>query len=118
MFGKKVQRPGLTLADRVQRIAQSGPTPAAAADARASGRAARAPAFRPATLVCIGGERIDAVLKNVSATGARIDCPRAPNLPERVQLITPSNGLRKWAYVTWQTWGAAGLEFVEPDVAD
>ena len=87
---------GLSLEGRVQKIAQAAPSPALTAHARASGRAARAPAFRPATLIYIGGEKVDAVLKNVSATGAGSTAPR-PHLPERVMLVAPSRGIRSWA---------------------
>lgn len=27
-------------------------------------------------------------------------------------LTEPMSGVKKWAYVSWQTWGVAGLEYV------
>ena len=66
-----------------------------------------------ATLAFITGERVDVVVKNVSDTGARVEFMRDIQLPDRVLLSEPTLRLKTWAYVIWQTRGAAGLQFVK-----
>jgi len=100
-------------ADRLRKIAD---TPQADTDYGVVGppatRAERKPAFRAATLTFITGDRIDVVVKNLSATGARVEFMCNVPLPDRVLLSEPTACLQVWAYVTWQEPGAAGLEFV------
>jgi len=76
-------------------------------------RSDRRPTFKAATLALITGERIDVVVKNVSDEGARIEFMREIPLPDRVLLSEPTLRLKTWAYVIWQTRGAAGLQFVK-----
>lgn len=76
-------------------------------------RSDRRPTFKAATLALITGERIDVVVKNISDTGARIEFMREIPLPDRVLLSEPTLRLKTWAYVIWQTRGAAGLQFVK-----
>lgn len=75
-------------------------------------RSERKPTFKAATLTFITGERVDVVVKNVSDTGARVEFMRDISLPDRVLLSEPTLRLKIWAYVIWQTRGAAGLQFV------
>jgi DNA-directed RNA polymerase subunit E'/Rpb7 len=75
-------------------------------------RSERKPTFKAATLTFITGERVDVVMKNVSDTGARIEFMRDMALPDRVLVSEPTLRLKVWAYVIWQTRGAAGLQFV------
>lgn len=100
-------------ADRLRKISDapqadsdygSGEPPAARTD--------RKPTFRAATLTFITGDRIDVVVKNLNATGARVEFISNVRLPDRVMLSEPTARLQVWAYVTWQEPGAAGLEFV------
>lgn len=111
MLGKKVHtNPGI-LAARMQKITEAPcyqPKPAATSDARAP----RKPAYRPGTLTFIGGEKVDVMVTNLSATGARVQHKRGTPLPERVCLKEGHTGKEMWAYVTWQAWGVAGLQFV------
>ena len=53
---------------------------------------------------------MNVVVKNISDTGARIEFVRSIYLPDRVKLT--ARGTSRWAYVTWQTGGVAGLQFV------
>ncbi len=76
-------------------------------------RSERKPTFKAATLTFITGERVDVVMKNVSDTGARIEFMRDMTLPDRVLVAEPTLRLKVWAYVIWQTRGAAGLQFVK-----
>lgn len=76
-------------------------------------RSERKPTFKAATLAFITGERVDVVVKNVSDTGARVEFMRDIQLPDRVLLSEPTLRLKTWAYVIWQTRGAAGLQFVK-----
>lgn len=113
MLGTKRTFGTKTLAERVNRIAQAPSyTPPVDPNAQSGRRAERAAAWRPGTLVLLGGERLEVVVKNISATGARVEFVRSTHLPERVQLIEPLQGINRRAYVTWQDWGSAGLQFV------
>lgn len=112
MLGNKSKTISDGLRARVRRIAE---TPSAAPVRTAFGkrRQPRVAGFKPGTLTFTGGERVDVVVKNLNAAGARVEYIRGTRLPERVMLIEPQNGVRKWAHVSWQTWGAAGLQFVD-----
>jgi hypothetical protein len=110
MLGRKTSR---ALAERVRKISETPPPRATGpADPLASKRAVRKPSFRPGTLTFMNGDRLDCVVTNVSGMGAEVRFVRASHLPERVLLSEPMSGMRKWAYVSWQTWGVAGLQFV------
>jgi hypothetical protein len=111
MLGRKQTSVSKTLAQRMQRISTApARAPARPLDTQASKRAVRADAWRPGAISFQTGERIDVVVKSVSATGARIEFVRNAYLPDRVKLTV--QGASRWAYVTWQTWGVAGLQFV------
>lgn len=111
MFGRKQTAPSQMLSQRMQRIAA---TPAFAPERVAAQpfgkRAIRAVAWRPGTISFQTGERMDVVVKNISDTGAKVEFVRSTYLPDRVKLT--AQGQSRWAYVTWQTWGVAGLQFV------
>jgi len=111
LLGRKQVPVSKTLAQRVQRIS-TAPTrvPAAQADARFGKRAVRSDAWRPGTISFLSGERFDVVVRSISETGARIEFVRNAYLPDRVKLT--AQGMTRWAYVSWQTWGVAGLQFV------
>lgn len=116
MLGRKSHTISSALRERVRRIAATPSTAPAGPQKAAFGkRQPREPAFRPAQLTFMHGERLDVVVKDLNAAGARIEFVRGTGLPERVLLSEPRQGLRKWAHVTWQAWGVAGLAFVEPD---
>ncbi len=76
-------------------------------------RAERKPTFKSATVTTLGGERIDVVVKNISSTGARVEFLRDVSLTDRVIISEPTLRIKTWAYVVWQTRGAAGLQFVQ-----
>lgn len=115
MLGKKSHTKSDILSARVRRIAE---TPSASPVRATFGkrRQPRVAGFKPGTLTFTGGERVDVVVKNLNASGARVEYIRGTRLPERVMLTEPQNGVRKWAHVSWQTWGAAGLQFVDREV--
>lgn len=116
MLGKRSHTISGALRDRVRRIAESPAIVPAGPHKPAFGkRQPRELAFRPAQLTFMHGERLDVVVKDLNAAGARVEFVRGTGLPERVLLTEPRQGLRKWAHVTWQAWGVAGLAFVEPD---
>jgi hypothetical protein len=116
MLGRKQTPLSATLSQRMQRIAA---TPAFAPERVAvqkfGKRANRVDAWRPGTISFQTGERMDVVVKNISETGARIEFVRSTYLPDRVKLT--AQGTSRWAYVTWQTWGVAGLQFVRESKA-
>lgn len=76
-------------------------------------RPERKPTFKSATVTTLGGERIDVVVKNISSTGARVEFLRDVSLTDRVIISEPTLRIKTWAYVVWQTRGAAGLQFVQ-----
>lgn len=118
MLGRKQASVSKSLAQRVQRIAIA-PTfaPPRPTDAKFGKREVREPSWKPGTIAFLGGERVEVVVKNVSESGARIEYVRGTHLPERVRLVEPMQGINRWAYVTWQTWGVAGLRFVDKNEA-
>jgi hypothetical protein len=91
----------------------TSPTRLRSACARSRTCRLRKPTFKAATLAFITGERVDVVVKNVSDTGARVEFLRDIQLPDRVLVSEPTMRLKTWAYVIWQTRGAAGLQFVK-----
>ncbi len=113
MFKKSDNKASDPLADRMRKIAavQVEETNYSSV-ATGEKRAARKPTFKSATLTLLGGERLDVVVKNISDTGARIEFVRDVSLTDRVMLSEPTLRIRTWAYVIWQTRGAAGLQFV------
>lgn len=113
MFKKTDKKAIDPLADRVRKIA-AVPVEETTYSSVATGekRSERRPTFKIATLTMISGERVDVVVKNVSSTGARIEFLRDVTLTDRVMLSEPTMRIRTWAYVIWQTRGAAGLQFV------
>jgi hypothetical protein len=114
MLGTKRASDSKTLTARVNRIAQTPTyTPPRHVDTKFGKRDQREMSWKPGTLIFQSGERMDVVVKNISETGARIEYVRGTYLPERVRLIEPIQDLNRWAYVTWQTWGVAGLRFVD-----
>lgn len=118
MLGKKARNGADALAARMLKVAQGNAETAPPQESTdAASRAARTPTFKTATLTFIGGHRLDVVLKDVSATGARVEYVQHTQLPDRVLLTEPTLRLKRWAYVAWQEPGRAGLEFanVEPE---
>lgn len=112
MLGRKLNTISGALAKRVQKISEAAPSASAQLAAFSAKRAPRALAYRPGTLAFVGGERMDVIVTNLSATGARVQHKRGTPLPERVCLKEGRTGKEMWAYVTWQAWGVAGLQFV------
>lgn len=109
MFGKKSSRVPEAFAQRVHKVAT---TPSfVPEDPSVAKREARAAVFKPGTLTLQGGERMAVVVKNISRSGARIEFVRSDELPDRVMLVEPLQGLNTWAQVTWQRMGIAGLKF-------
>lgn len=103
------------LADRMRKIANVEQAEEVTYSSVTPGtkRAERKPTFKSATVTTLGGERIDVVMKNISDTGARVEFMRDVQLTDRVVLSEPTLRIRTWAYVVWQTRGAAGLQFVQ-----
>jgi hypothetical protein len=111
MFGIRSKTVSGALAKRVRQISEAT-RPASLANPAAAQREVRAPSFKPGKLTFIGGERMDVMVTNLSSRGARIEYVRGTRIPDCVELTEPLTGLKKWAYVSWQTYGMAGLEFV------
>lgn len=75
-------------------------------------RAERRPLFRDGALMLNCSVRRVAV-KNLSATGARVEGRVWAELPHQVVLVEPTLDLRCRARVVWQRHGVAGLEILE-----
>jgi hypothetical protein len=114
VFGTRSRSVSAHLATRVRKIAETT-RPVPAAPAAAAKRELRAPSFKPGTLTFVGGEKLSVMVTNISDRGARVEYVRGTRIPDCVQLTEPMSGTKKWAYVSWQTWGMAGLEFVGRD---
>lgn len=117
MFKKPDSKPANPLSERLQRIAGKpalddneyrGDQPKKVA------RSSRDSTFKQATVRLLGGERVDVVVKNLSATGARIEFFRKVTLTDQVLISEPSTRLKRTAQVVWQKEGSAGLHFL-PD---
>lgn len=113
MFKKSDNKGSDPLANRMRKIA-AVPVEETTYSSLATGekRAEREPTFKSATLTMLSGERVDVIVKNISETGARIEFVRDVSLTDRVLLSEPTMRIKIWAYVIWQTRGAAGLQFV------
>lgn len=81
---------------------------------KAQQRAQRQPVYRQAVVVLGNGQRLQAALKNVSDSGARVDFFLNVELPEEVLIAEPTLKLRRRARVVWQEDRSAGLQFL-PD---
>jgi hypothetical protein len=80
-------------------------------------RAFRRPFFRHGALLFEDGQRLNIAVKDLSEGGARVEFYVRTTLPENVMLCEPTLRLRCRAKVVWQIEGAAGLAFIEPQVA-
>jgi hypothetical protein len=113
MFGLRSKPVSGALAKRVRQIAETTRSAVVVtAEPISAKREERTPAFRPGKLTFIGGERMDVMVTNLSSRGARVEFVRGTRIPDCVELTEAMTGTRKWAYVSWQTYGMAGLEFV------
>lgn len=113
MFGKAKPPPRQkALDERVRKAVQRpGPQVAPAAWVKQVERAVRQVLFRQGVLILGNGERLTVAVKDVSATGARVEFFTRRDLPEFVTLVEPTLGIRSHARVVWQRDGAAGLTF-------
>lgn len=102
------------LAERVRKLgernAQAGSDGASAP--KAKGRSQRQPLYKQATVHCEGGPKLIVAVKNLSATGARIESSERMVLSAEVVLSEATLGLQRRARVVWQDERMAGLEFI------
>lgn len=109
MFGKRPP-PSSGLADRVRQLGQAKPR---SIEPTTKPREPREAHFREGTVTLNGGERLRVVIKDLSASGARVEFIVHRHLPAMVTLSEPTRKLRRQAQVVWQGNGAAGLWFVD-----
>lgn len=117
MFGKsKPPKDQLTSRIRAVTAAPSAAGPSSPSPyyppPREQARNPREPLFRNATLQIDERERLAVVIKNISATGARVEYFTKLELPPVVVLLESTMKLRQRARVIWQRDGVAGLEFI------
>src|SRR5262245_48157907 len=75
----------------------------------------RRPVFQEAVLTLDEYFKIRAVITDISAGGARVQYATRTDLPFRLRISAQTLKLKCWARVVWQTDGAAGLAFLDPD---
>jgi hypothetical protein len=68
--------------------------------------------FRQGALILADGEKHPVAVKDISATGARIEYFVRRELPAFVTLVEPTLRIKSRARVVWQREGVAGLAFV------
>ncbi len=115
MFGKsKPDRVSSELSQRLRQIVEqdTAPPPQTYAWTRKVERAVRQAIFRQGALILADGEKLPVALKNISATGARIEYFIRRDLPERVILVEATLRIKAHARVVWQRDGVAGLAFI------
>lgn len=99
----------LTMLSRPPRDAVAGLCPARERQQRRG--EARLPVFRFARIIVPSGEAFNCVIKDSSASGARIALEGALNLPEEVVLSVDQSARRFLARVAWRRDNEAGLSF-------
>lgn len=117
MIGKKKASKGAPLTDRIKAISD----PLANVEkeyvdthiTKDGGRAKREPTYKQATVQMRTGERLPVVVKNVSATGARIEYFKTVPLSDVVYLMEPTLDIRAWCDVVWERDNVAGLRFLK-----
>lgn len=115
MFGKAKPNQGEgRLSERMRKAVEreTAPPPTTHAIARQVERAVRQAVFRQGALILADGERFPVALKNISASGARVEYFTRRDLPEIVILVEPTLRIKSRARVVWQRDGVAGLSFV------
>lgn len=105
------------LADRVRSLSEQSsaqlPADRPPPPQRPKSRAERQPLYRHGVIIFNDGQRLTVAVKNLSATGARIEFFNKVDLPQEIMLIEPTLKLRRRARVAWQADGVAGLSFIE-----
>lgn len=115
MFGKaKPSQNASRLSERMRKAVEreTGPPPATHGLARQVERAVRQAVFRQGALILADCEKFPVALKNISASGARVEYFTRRDLPEVVILVEPTLRIKSRARVVWQREGVAGLAFM------
>ncbi|MET0156934.1 MAG: PilZ domain-containing protein [Methyloceanibacter sp.] len=115
MFRKKKQlieeSPAPELVERWKAIAAK-PAPDFYEDGQRNARSPRSRVFRQAIATLEGGEKLAIAIKNLSASGCRIEFFRNTPLTQTLVIDEHSLSLHYEAEVVWQGEGAAGLRFI------
>ena len=115
MFRKRPPGGKDSLADRTRQLSNrdTGAPGAPRMAKNVTQRAPRQPVFKDATLILPDGARVKAVIKDLTATGARVEYFHQTQLPGAVVIAAALLRLRCNARVVWQTGSAAGLQFLD-----
>lgn len=117
MFGKsKPPDRGNQLTNRVRQIAERAPERELAAERHRCATKDRAPrqsVFRNGAIVLDSGERLGVAVKDISATGARVEFFQRIVLPETFMLSEPTMKLKRRVRIIWQREGSVGVQFTE-----
>jgi hypothetical protein len=79
---------------------------------RTSNRSPREATYKDVQIELPGGGRVTGVVRNVSATGARIDFSQRMSLPAKVRVSISGLGVFRNARVVWQDERSAGIVFL------
>ncbi|UPT64470.1 MAG: hypothetical protein M0D54_08150 [Hyphomonadaceae bacterium JAD_PAG50586_4] len=114
---RQVEPPGSRnpLTDRVRQIAERTAPDQITKEVRVvrrKERAARQAVFRNGAILFGSGDRLTVAVKDVSASGARIEFFQRSALPEEFVLSEPTLKLRCRVRVVWQREGVAGVMFL------
>ena len=81
-------------------------------------RSRRATVYKQGLAVLAHGEKLPVVIKNLSASGCRLEYFQKVRPEGRVLITEPSIPLRQHGDVVWHADGACGVQFVaEPDAS-
>ena len=100
--------------DRVKAVLAKKATPTDYADSTRGQRAPRTTVFKQALATLPHGEKVPVVIKDMSATGVRVEFFQNRPLGDRVLITEASVPLRFWADVVWEDDGAVGLRNATP----
>ena len=64
-----------------------------------------------------GNSTIDCQIRNISASGAKLDVSQAVSIPEEFDIDVPQRGKVYRARLCWRDSGSAGIEFVQAGAA-
>jgi hypothetical protein len=80
----------------------------------AEGRRARAPRYNVAKTGTIkfGDRAINCLVRNLSSTGAAMEVPNQPGIPERFVLAIPGDGLSLSCRIVWRKDHRIGVAFI------
>lgn len=81
-------------------------------------KTARARVHKRAKIILEASSVIDCVVRDLNNCGARIDVPRAVNLPENVDMTFDGGHSIRPCRLVWRTLDATGVKFLNSECAN